>query len=168
MKKFEKIKFELIQVEKNYRSGITMFIRNRTLFIIGRTVDNTKVIFFINDFYPRFFVEKDENIDYIIEEHKDKIKEIKDENFKNLGGKKELLTIYTYTTQSVVDLRDFFSKTYQANIRFTEVFKRDKLIKGFFYVPDYVFTLKTRNIKIRGRNYIMLKENEIDGGELIF
>jgi DNA polymerase elongation subunit (family B) len=119
-------------------------------------------------------VEKEENINEIIKSYKNKIKEIKtskdDEiyNYRNLGGEKELITIYTYTTDNVPDIRDNFSKHYEANIKFTEVFKRDKLIKGYFYVPDWIFNSKERVYKIKGINYIMLFENEISGGELIF
>ena len=190
MENIKKIEFELIQIEKNYQDNKSIFIKNRTLFIIGRSEKYGKKIFFVNDFYPRIKVEKDENIDYIIEECKKHIKEIKDEGYRNLGGTKELLTIYVYTTADVYEkkteyrfdkelkktikktvisgIRDKFVKTYEANIKFTEVFKRDKLIKGFFYVPEYVFKMATRTFKIYGIEYIMLKEKEIDGGELIF
>jgi len=173
MEKIKKIKFELIQMEKNYQTNKSIFVKDRTIFIVGRSNKLGKKIFFVNDFYPRFYVEKGENIDFIIEEHKDKIKEIKTKedgeeyNYKNLGGKEELITIYIYKT-SDIEIRDLFSKTYQANIKFTEVFKREKLIKDNFYVPEYVFEMKTRTFKIYGIEYIMIKENEIDGGELIF
>jgi len=193
MSKTEKIKlvkFELIQIEKNYQSNKSIFIKNRTLFIIGRNKKLGKKIFFVNDFFPRIKVEKEENIDYIVKECKEHIKEIKDEGYRNLGGTKELLTIYVYTTTDVYKrksvyifdpnlkktvkkevisgIRDKFAKTYEANIKFTEVFKRNKLIKDIFYVPEYVFEMKTRTFIIYGIEYIMIKETEIDGGELIF
>jgi len=190
MTEIKKIKFELIQIEKNYQAIRSIFIKNRTLFIIGRNEKYGKKIFFVNDFYPRIKVEKEENIDYIVQECKKNIKEIKDEGYKNLGGTIELLTIYVYTTDDVYNkktvyrfdknlnktikktvisgIRDKFAKTYEANIKFTEVFKRKKLIKGFFYVPEYAFKMKTRTFNIGGIEYIMIKEKEIDGGELIF
>lgn len=167
-------KFELIQAEKCTRKDKSIFIKDRTVFIIGRTKEGIKKIFFVNDFFPRFFVEKEENIEEVIKSHKNKIKEVKtikdDEkyNYRNLGGEKELITIYTYTTDNVPDIRDFFSKHYEANIKFTEVFKRDKSIKGYFYVSDWIINSKERVYKIKGINYIMLFENEIHGGELIF
>jgi len=174
MENIKKIKFELIQMEKNYQTNKSIFVKDRTIFIIGRSKELGKKIFFVNDFYPRFKVEKGENIKYILQENKNKIKEIKSKKdgkeytFRNLGGKEELVIIYTYKTSDVVDIRDLFSKTYEANIKFTEVFKREKLIKNIFYVPEYVFEMKTRTFKIYGIEYIMIKENEIDGGELIF
>lgn len=190
IEKIKKVKFELIQIEKNYQTNKSIFIKNRTLFIVGRSEELGKKIFFVNDFFPRIKVEKDENIDYILEECKKHIKEIKDEGYRNLGGTKELLTIYVYTTADVYDkktitkfdanlgrsvkkvkisgIRDKFAKTYEANIKFTEVFKRAKLIKDNFYVPEYVFEMKTRTFNISGIEYIMIKEKEIDGGELIF
>jgi len=186
----QKIKFELVQIEKNYKANKSIFVKDRTLFIIGRSEKYGKKIFFVSDFYPRIKVEKDENIDYIIQECKKHIKEVKDEGYKNLGGTIELLTIYVYKTTDVYErksvytfdkelgktikkvvmsgIRDKFAKTYEANIKFTEVFKRAKLIKHIFYVPEYVFEMKTRTFKISGIEYIMLKEKEIDGGELIF
>lgn len=168
------IEFELIQIEKNYQTAKSLFVKDRTLFIVGRSDKVGKKIFFISDFFPRFFVEEEENIDLVLEEHKDKIKEIKTNkdgnefNYKNLGGKKNLVTIITHTTQNVVDIRDLFSKTYEANIKFTEVLKREKLIKGYFYVPDYIFKTKNRFYNINGIEYIMLFEKEITGGELKF
>ena len=162
-------------MEKNYQKDKSIFIKNRTIFIIGRSETYGKKIFFISDFFPRFLVEKEENIDYIISEYKDNIKEVKSKatdgnkyNYKNLGGEKELVTIFTYTTQDVVDVRGHFAKTYEANIKFTEVLKRKKLIKGYFYVPEYIMQTKTRFYNIYGVEYIMLFEKEIDGGELIF
>lgn len=174
-KKIEKIKFELIQIEKNYKENVSLFVKNRTLFVIGRH-QQRKVIFFISDFFPRFFVEKEENIKHILEndEVSNKVKSIKSKkdgheyNYRNLGGKKELITIYTYRTSDVVDIRDNFAKTYEANIKFTEVLKREKGIKNVFYVPKYVFEMKTRRFKINGIKYILLKQTEIDGGKLEF
>ena len=190
MTEIKKAKFELIQIEKNYQTNKSIFVKDRTLFIIGRSDKLGKKIFFVNDFYPRIKVEKDENIEYIKEECKEHIKEIKNEGYKNLGGTKELLTIYVYKTTDVYEkktihrfdpdlkrtikkvvikgIRDKFAKTYEANIKFTEVFKRNKLIKDIFYVPEYVFEMETRTFKISGIEYIMIKEKEIDGGELIF
>ena len=185
------IKFELVQIEKNYQTNKSIFIKNRTLFIIGRSEKLGKKIFFVNDFFPRIKVEKDENIDYILEECKKHIKEIKDEGYRNLGGTKQLLTIYVYRTTDIYErkkaykydanlgksikteekdggIRNKFAKTYEANIKFTEVFKRNKLIKDVFYVPEYVFKMKTRTFNISGIEYIMLKEKEINGGKLIF
>lgn len=164
----EKIKFELIQMEKNFKTDKSIFIKDRTIFIIGRNKKLGKKIFFVNDFFPRFFVEKDENIDFIVEENKKHIKKVVSENYKKLGGDKELITIYTYRTQDVVDIRDLFAKTYEANIKFTEVFKRDNLIKGYFYIPEHIFKMKNRRYVINGIEYFMIKTNEIDGGELIF
>ena len=161
-------------MEKNYQRNKSIFVKDRTIFVVGRSEEYGKKIFFITDFFPRFLVEKEENIDYIVDQHKDKIKEIKSKidgdeyNYKNLGGEKELILIFTYTTQDVVDVRDSFAKTYEANIKFTEVFKRKKLIKGYFYVPEYLLQTKTRYYNIFGVEYIMLLEKEIDGGELIF
>ncbi|KKL75457.1 hypothetical protein LCGC14_2054740, partial [marine sediment metagenome] len=94
----QKIKFELVQIEKNYKANKSIFVKDRTLFIIGRSEKYGKKIFFVSDFYPRIKVEKDENIDYIIQECKKHIKEVKDEGYKNLGGTIELLTIYVYKT----------------------------------------------------------------------
>jgi len=164
------IKFELIQIEQNYRSGISIFIPQRTLFIIGRNESDylDKKIFFVNDFFPRFQVEKGENLDLIVNEYKSKIKQIKDKNIRKLGGKVHLLSIYTYKTGQVVDIRDSFSKTYDANITFTEVFKRKKLIRGYFFIPEYIFTMKSRFMKIRGLEYIFLRSKEINGGKLEF
>lgn len=186
----KKKEFELIQIEKNYQTDKSIFIKNRTLFIIGRNKKLGKKIFFVSDFFPRIKVEKTENIDYILEECKEEIKEIKDEGYKNLGGTEELLTVYVYTTDNIYEkkntytfdnkinrtvkkevisgIRDKFAKTYEANIKFTEVFKRNKLIKDKFYVPEYVFKMKIRMFIIHGIEYIMLKENEIDGGKLVF
>ena len=189
--KIKKAMFELIQIEKNYQTNKSIFIKNRTLFVIGRNEKYGKKIFFVNDFFPRIYVEKDENIDYILDECEKHIKEIKDEGYRNLGGTKELLTIYVYTTTDVYErkkaykydanlgrsvkteekhggIRNKFAKTYEGNIKFTEVFKRKKLIKGFFYVPEYVFQMNTRTFNISGIEYIMIKEKEINGGELIF
>lgn len=162
------VRFELIQIEQNYRSGISVFIPRRTLFIIGRNDKLEKKIFFVNDFFPRFQVEKGENMDLIVNEYKSKIKEIKDKNIRKLGGKIQLLSIYTYKTDDVVDIRDAFSITYDANITFTEVFKRKKLIRGYFYIPEYIFDMKSRDMKIRGINYIFIKSKEINGGKLEF
>jgi len=169
-----KVEFELIQMEKNYQTNRSIFVKNRTIFIVGRSDKYGKKIFFVNDFFPRFLVEKEENIDFVLSQHKKKVKEIKtkkdgDEyNYRNLGGEKELVCIYTHTTQDVVDLRDNFAKTYQANIKFTEVFKREKLIKGYFYVPEYLLESKIKTYNISGIEYIMASEKEITGGELKF
>ena len=190
LKELKKIEFELNQIEKNYQTNKSIFIKNRTLFIIGRNKKLGKKIFFVNDFFPRIKVEKEENIDYIVKECKKHIKEVKDEGYRNLGGTKELLTIYVYKTTDVYErksvytfdpniqktvkkevisgIRDKFAKTYEANIKFTEVFKRNKLIKDKFYVPEYAFEMNTRTFNISGIEYIMIKETEIDGGELIF
>lgn len=176
----QKTKFELIQMEKNYQTNKSLFVRNRTIFVVGRNKKYGKKIFFINDFYPRFLVEEEENIEFIVSQynnqlqHSDKVKEIKREetdkehNFRNLGGEKKLVCIYTYTTQDVVDIRDSFAKTYEANIKFTEVLKRAKLIKGYFYVPEYILETGKRFYHIDGVEYIMLFEKEIEGGDLIF
>ena len=190
LKPLKEIKFELIQIEKNYQTNKSIFVKNRTLFVIGRSDKYGKKIFFVSNFYPRLYIEKDENIDYIIKECKKNIKEIKDEGYRNLGGTIKLLTIYVYKTTDVYEkksvytfdkelgktikkvvqlgIRDKFAKTYEANIKFTEVFKRAKLIKNIFYVPEYVFKMITRTFKISGIEYVMIKENEIDGGKLIF
>ncbi|KKM88182.1 hypothetical protein LCGC14_1261240, partial [marine sediment metagenome] len=96
--KIKKAMFELIQIEKNYQTNKSIFVKNRTLFIVGRSDKLGKKIFFVNDFFPRIKVEKDENIDYIVEECKEHIKEVKDEGYRNLGGTVELLTIYVYKT----------------------------------------------------------------------
>lgn len=169
-----KAKFELIQMEKNYQTNKSIFIKDRTIFIVGRSEEYGKKIFFVNDFFPRFLVEKEENIDFVLSQYKGKVKEIKtvedgeEYNYRNLGGEKELVCIYTYTTQDVVDLRDHFAKTYEANIKFTEVFKRKKLIKGFFYVPKYLLESKVKTYTISGIEYIMASEKEVEGGELKF
>ena len=170
----QKTKFELVQMEKNYQTNKSLFIKNRTIFVVGRNEKYGKKIFFINDFYPRFLVEEEENIEFVISQNKDKVKEVKKEktdkehDFRNLGGEKKLVCIYTYTTQNVVDIRDSFAKTYEANIKFTEVLKRAKLIKGYFYVPNYLLETKKRFYHINGVEYIMLFEKEIDGGKLEF
>lgn len=159
------MEFDLIQIEQEYYTNSTIFIPFRTLYVIGRSLEipTLKLIFFINDFYPRFFVEKNENIDMIHENHKDKIYEIDyDCNHKSLL-KKDLVAIYTYRTDYVKTLRELFSKTYQANIRFTEVFKREKLIKGYFEVSNNIVNNKARNINLKGVKYKYLKESEIRG-----
>jgi len=66
MENIKKIKFELIQMEKNYQTNKSIFVKDRTIFIIGRSKELGKKIFFVNDFYPRFKVEKGENIKYIL------------------------------------------------------------------------------------------------------
>lgn len=170
----EKVKLDLIQIEKNYRDSISLFVRNRTLFIVGRLDKNTKKIFFVNDFFPRFYIEKEENLDFVLEQKKDIIRCVmtkedgKEFNYRNLKGDKELICIFTYTTSQVPELRDYFTKTYEANIKFTTVFRREKLIKEFFYVPKWLLEQETRFYKIRGIDYIMTKEKEITGGKLSF
>ena len=46
----QKIKFELVQIEKNYKANKSIFVKDRTLFIIGRSEKYGKKIFFVSDF----------------------------------------------------------------------------------------------------------------------
>jgi hypothetical protein len=172
---YPQIEFELIQIEKNYGGEHTLFVRNRTLFVVGRNKKTKeKRIFFINDFYPRFYVQKQENMDFVLEQNKDVIKDVKSKedgeeyNYFDSKLKNELLTIYLYDTSKVQDLREYFSQTYEANIKFTDVFRREKLIKENFFVYEYVLKMEERHYKINGIDYIMTKEKELDGGDLIF
>jgi len=159
--------FDLIQIEKCFRDGVDLFIPHRTLFVIGRDLESKiKYIFFINDFYPRFYVLK-EDLDYIKKRFSDRIKKVKDQNFMTLElNKRKLFSVYTYTTEDVKEIRKEIPESYEGDIKFTTVFKVERGIKSHFEVSKNIVNLVSRLHTIKNIKYNNLSYKEIIGVEI--